>query len=407
MPGGPEARGRDAVLFVNTGGDVGGSEMCLLRLMAGLRANGRETLLACPPGSTLARRAMDEGATVWPLDVPPVLDPDASFELVDPALGLRGRSRWRRSLGAGLRALRMPPAAWRLARRLRRAGVRIVHANTPRASLVAGLAARLSGRPAVTHVRDIVLSPFARPARRAVLRALSDVFIAPSRATAALVGGLRPVHVIHDGLPQRVLDHTSPHRALRPEAPEIGMVAAMTPWKGHESLIRATPLIRSAYPAVRVTILGGDWGHPVFAAYRARLQALVEKLGLTDVVRLVGDASDVPARLAAFDVFVHPPTSPDPFPGAVLEACLAGCPIVATDTGGIPEIVGHERSALLVPPGDVNALSAAVLRLLGDPGLAARLGETAREDVRRFSLEAETEAVEAVYASLLRVKPGA
>ena len=407
MPVAPERARRGPVVFVNTGGDVGGSEMCLLRLMAGLRGVGWETILACPPGTTLARRAGDEGARLWPLHVPAVLDPDASYDLVAPGLGLQAPSRWKRHARAVLRAMRLPPAAMGLARAVRAAGASVVHANTPRASAVGGLAARVSGRPAVTHVRDIVLSPFSRPARRMVLRALSDAFIAPSRATAAVVGGLRPVHVIHDGLPRDVLEATRPHRPLRTEAPEIGMVAVMTPWKGHETLIRATPLILRSSPRARVTILGGDWGHAVFSAYRGRLQALIDELGLGSAVTLAGSASDVASRLEGFDVFVHPPTSPDPFPGALLEACLAGCPIVATDTGGIPEIVSDGRSALLVAPGAVEALAAAVIRLLGDPTLASRIGENARADVRRFSLESEVEAMEAVYAGLSPVTPGA
>jgi glycosyltransferase involved in cell wall biosynthesis len=170
------------------------------------------------------------------------------------------------------------------------------------------------------------------------------------------------------------------------------------------NLIPAAAALAARRPGARFTILGSDWDHPALIAYRGRLEALVSELGLSGRLRLAGARSDVLEWLRGLDVFVHPPTEPDPFPAVVLEAAAAGCPIVATRTGGIPEAVAHERSALLVPPGDADALAEAVRRLLDDGDLANRLRGEARTAVARFTMAATAEGVAAAYAAVLAAR---
>jgi glycosyltransferase involved in cell wall biosynthesis len=88
-------------------------------------------------------------------------------------------------------------------------------------------------------------------------------------------------------------------------------------------------------------------------------------------------------------------------PNVILEAMACGLPIIATAVGGIPDIIQHDRNGLLIPPDDAGALREAVLRLLADPDLAARLGRQARADAeQRYSIETITDAYLALYARI-------
>lgn len=151
-------------------------------------------------------------------------------------------------------------------------------------------------------------------------------------------------------------------------------VAALVPRKGHETLVRALAAISAR--AWRLTCVGSlERDHATVAS----LRALLDETGLGDRVSLVGEA-DGPALDAfydAADIFVLP-TQYEGFGMAVAEALARGLPVIATPTGAIPELVGP-HAGLLVPPGDVVALAAALERVLGDRGLLDRLAAGARQ----------------------------
>jgi glycosyltransferase involved in cell wall biosynthesis len=389
------------ILFVSTVGALGGGERCLLRLLSGLDRRRWSPLLAGPPAGPLAEAAAQLGVPVLPIHVPDVLDPEVVTDLSSQADPPRRRFASRRQFRAGWRLGSTLSASIRLASRLPGYRVTLVHANSPRAALVGGLAGRLTGRPVLTHVRDIVHSPFERPFRRRALRRLSDRFVAASQATARIIDCPGRTDVVYDGLEPLVLTARAARRPIHPTAPEIAMVAILSPWKGHEVFVRAARRILDCVPGARFTIIGGDLGWPVLVAYRRRLEGLIAELGVSSHVRLAGSRNLGPSDFATFDVFVHPPTAPDPFPAVVVEAAAAGCPIVATAVGGIPEIVVDRESARLVPPGQPEAVADAVLDFLRYPPVAEQLGQAARARVQQFTLARTVMETEAVYDRLL------
>lgn len=239
---------------------------------------------------------------------------------------------------------------------------------------------RLPGRSAAQHRLQ-------RQAYRAAHR-----IVANSRAAAAQLGvegvpGDR-VTVIHNGL-----DSPAAVRRRTPGNPcVITMVANLRPGKGHECLLDAIAALHLPGRSLRVQLAGDG-------PLRDALAASIVARQLSDRVRLLGHQDDVPALLADTDIFVLPSTS-EAFPNGLMEAMSCGVPVVASDVGGIPELVRHGENGLLVPPGDAAALAAALNRLIADPDGAARLGLAARESVvSRYTFDVMTRAFDELYTS--------
>ena len=134
---------------------------------------------------------------------------------------------------------------------------------------------------------------------------------------------------------------------------------------------------------------------------RGDLERCASDLGVSDGVLFAGARSDIPAVLAAIDIYAMS-SNREGLPVSLLEAMAAGKPIVATMVGGIPEVVSDRREGLLVPSGDPEALAGAIRELACDPKLAAHLGRQASEKVAaEYSIGATVRRLEEVYCSLL------
>jgi glycosyltransferase involved in cell wall biosynthesis len=163
----------------------------------------------------------------------------------------------------------------------------------------------------------------------------------------------------------------------------LGIVATVLPNKGHEYLIRALPEIAAAIPRVRLVIIGAE----LATLYSESLRQEIKRLGLEDRICWAGRRTDMPAVMAALDVCVIASLTEN-LPMVALEAMAAGVPVVATAVGGIPECVVHEKTGLLVPPGDKTALAEALTALLTDPGRREALRRAGRAQVAENFLAA-------------------
>jgi len=389
------------VLFVNPGRELGGAEQSLLLLLQGLRARGVEPTVALF-GDGPFRQALEC-----------LRVPTAALPLPNR---LRGTSRYAlppRFAGAGALVLQAVPSALRLAALARRLRADVLHSNGLKAHLLAGLAGGVARRPVVWHLRDFPPGGPTGQLFRAVARRLPALVLANSEAVAVALR-LRmnrgpPVVAVHNPVDlERFLPAPScgPVRAelgLEAASPLVGMVAHLTPWKGHEDFLRIAGEVSDVVPAARFLVAGGSIyeteGH---AGYAESLRRLASDLGLADRVVFLGARDDVPAILAALDVLVHCPTAPEPFGRALAEAMAVGRPVVAAAAGGIPEIVLDGETGYLVPPGDAPAFAAAVVRLLRDPALRARFGAAGRRRAEAlFDVERHVARVLHAYASVL------
>jgi glycosyltransferase involved in cell wall biosynthesis len=177
----------------------------------------------------------------------------------------------------------------------------------------------------------------------------------------------------------------------------IGTMGRLHPVKGLEIFLRAARIIKDHGNRAKFLIAGDG-------PLKGRLQARAQQCGLGNEVMFLGHRSDAYNILGLMDVFVLPSLS-EGMPLVLLEALALGRPVVATAVGGIPEVVEHEISGLLVPAGNHDDLAAGCLRVMADPVLAQELGHAGRKRVEEdFSADVMARNVANVYRALVSGK---
>jgi glycosyltransferase involved in cell wall biosynthesis len=188
-----------------------------------------------------------------------------------------------------------------------------------------------------------------------------------------------------------------PDRPPRPNVCRVITVANLRPEKSHETLIAAAAQLASVCPDLRYQIVGDG-------SRRQELEALARARGVSGIVEFLGHRDDVPALLAAADVFVLPSRS-EAFPNGAIEAMAAGLPVVACAVGGLLDLIETGRTGILVPPSDPEPLADALQSLCADPGRSHAMGREARREVQaRYSFERMIAAFDDLYAAELRAR---
>ncbi|MBF6605808.1 MAG: glycosyltransferase [Chloroflexi bacterium] len=238
---------------------------------------------------------------------------------------------------------------------------------------------------------------------RELLRALTpsmDRLIAVSRAIVAKIADERccatPVSLIYNGVDLDRYDHQeapsalSEEYGLEPGAPVVGVVARLEPEKGHPTLLEAWLSILRSCPDAYLLVVGEGSG-------REALEAQARELRIAHRVVFTGRRDDIPAVTAALDVAVLP-SYREAQGLTILEAMALSRPVVASNVGGIPEMVEDGVTGLLVPPRDAGALAAAIVRLLRDHPLADTLARAGHDLVHdRFCIQLMVNATESIY----------
>jgi glycosyltransferase involved in cell wall biosynthesis len=351
----------------------GGQEIRVFSELRWLKRRGHEVGLLAPHGSPLGRRAEAEGIPVTWIGMPWSLDPRA-------VVRIRGC--------------------------LRRHRARLLVTHSSVDAWTAGLAARLAGVP-VVRMRHLSVPVPTNPLSRAVYTALCDRIVTTGEAIrAVLVQRLRvpPTKVV--SIPTGVdLERFNPDQAgdgrlgrelrLDPRAPLVGMIAVLRSWKGHLVFLQALRRVRDRRPDTQA-ILAGE------GPYRPVIQDAIHAHGLEAHVRLLGHREDVAEILARLNVVVSASTSAEGVPQALLQALAMRRPVVASDVGGVPEIIRPGETGWLVPSGDPTALAEAILEALKNPAQARHAGERGRKLVEKeFSLDAMGERVERLYREVV------
>jgi glycosyltransferase involved in cell wall biosynthesis len=366
---------RPRVLHLITELNVGGTETALARLMAHLDRERFEPSVACLYGG--------DGPVA-----------ETIRELGIPVTDLGMAHRWRLD------------ALWRLYRLLRSERPTILHTWLFHANVPGRLLGRLARVPIViSGERTMGMESRWRYALNRITQSLADriVCVSPQVADFAIRRVGIPddkVVVIPNGLYLPDFECLPGRQEARlalglPVAGAlVGVVARLDPVKRLDVLLQALAMQED----VSAVIVG-------YGPEEHRLKALVGDLGIEGHVRFAGHQRDVRPWLAAMDVFVLS-SDWEGMSNALLEAMAAHLPVVATATGGTPDVVVDGETGFLVPPGDPPALARALGRLLADPGLRDRMGQAGRHRISEsFSIDQMVELIESLYEGLLAGQP--
>jgi L-malate glycosyltransferase len=392
------------ILLLDTGNEWGGGTNSMFELLKRLDRE-RFAITCCfykdyrkgKDGRLLSEELADIGIPLIILPTSPQpLWAKLAKELARGFLAWSGRLR-RRSVRAIDMRWRMAPRGMALQQVLRDGGFDLLYMNNqPSTNLEGYLAAEALGLPVVQHCR-VQPSLFAEEARR-VNRVVSWIIcVSQGSADVMAACGVERQHIV---VVHNAIDHRLPMPApAEPEPPldglVIGTVGRLTPLKSIPHLIEAVAALKAEGLRVTCLVLGEGGQRPELEALAARRQVSAE-------VRFLGFQPAPLAWVQRLDVCVLCSSS-EGLPRIVLEAMLAGKPVVGSDVTGTRELIVHEQTGLLYGYGDVPALTAALRRLLSDAELRQRMGTAGQQRVvADFSIEAYVAGVTKVLAEASR-----
>jgi len=314
------------------------------------------------------------------------------------ALGIQPKLLKMPSLkGKGL--LFLPKTVQQLSRLVSQEKIRLIHGNASRCSLYAGLAARLSHVPLLWHVRITDREPLLDR----FLAFLSTKIVTNSQAVAGrfeFISKPNQVTVVHNGVDTNAftpeVDGSEVRKELGIEEKQkvVTILGRLDAWKGHRFFLRAAQQIVKRVDQVTFLVVGdGD--------LKKELQEYAVKLGIADSVNFCGYREDIPKIIAATDVLVLASLR-ESFGRVIIEAMAMGKPVVATNGGGVPEIIRSDHTGILVEFANPDAISEAVVRLLNDEKLSKRIGQAGLKRVQeKFTMEKHVHEIQRVYESVL------
>jgi glycosyltransferase involved in cell wall biosynthesis len=361
------------ILQICSARTLGGGERHLADLARGLARRGHEVFVALVPASPLRSELSD-------------LPKENFIELP-----------LRNSLDVA--------SALKLAQFVRRNQIEIIHAHLARDYPLAAFAARRASGARLILTRH-VLFPLSRVHKVLLRRAARVIAVSQAVADGLVAQEIfdrEKIVLIPNGIDTDRFAKTMEGDAMERQKTGVrrcvGMVGELAPIKGQENFLRAAAIVRSRRDDVDFIIAGED--HSRTGENRLKLERMIDELELNQRVRITGWADDVVELLRTFDLFVSASSS-ESFGIAIVEAMASGVPVVATMTAGAQEIIDADKTGVLVPIGDAEALAKAICLLLDDQKTRARLADNARRRVsEQFSLDRMIARTEQVYQEVL------
>ncbi|MHB8168809.1 MAG: glycosyltransferase [Thermoleophilia bacterium] len=368
------------ILYVHSSADLYGADRCLLSIARGLIARGSEIHVAVPEDGPLVRELRQAGVRVV---------------FLEPVVFRRDVLSPRGALGLALQA---PVSIWKLYRLMRRERYGLVHSNTS-VTLGGAIAAWLSGTPHVWHFREIqtefgIMLRLYEP----VVRLLSTRLIFITQAVAEQFRDARiraKGKVIHDGIPVQEYGDLAGEPGSNGSV-VVTSIGRLAPYKGQDVLVRALAGAAGEGVDLEAFIVGDVYADR--HAYRMELIELAARLGMEDRIHFVGFHEEIQPYLERCNIFVMPANRQEPLGIVMLEAMAASRAVIATNGGGVAEIVKDGETGILVQVGDDRGMAAAIVSLARDPEKRRRLAQRGHEIVRqRFSEEAMLAEIAGIY----------
>lgn len=365
------------VLYLSATGQLAGAETSLVDMMNQLDRAAFEPHVVVPEDGPLRQRLLD-------LDIDCQVLPLAPLKAKNPIPYLR--------------------TVWRLAHFLIKERIQLIHANMDICNQYAVIPAKVLRIPIVCHTRNIL----SRRAFRRMFLPFSDLLIANSQATLKSYARFWPIRQRRVMIPNIIdparLQPVSAQPRQRWGIPENAFVALqmarITPPKRQHIFIQALLQLMPRYPTLWA-VIAGDTQIDQSEDYRHQLQIQVQAAGLEQRVLFPGFVQEVGDLLAVADALVLT-SEAEGFGRVLVEAMLAGKPVIATPSGGPNEIIRHGETGIFITPGDVNDLAGALERWLENPAAAQAIGERGRDWAKQhFSTAQSRQAMEEVYRETL------
>jgi glycosyltransferase involved in cell wall biosynthesis len=280
----------------------------------------------------------------------------------------------------------------------------VIHSISFPACLYAAAAAKAAGVPHVWHEHNIKRIHAVNTRLYRYVASSCAWIVGPSKAVTNNIAragvAAEKLVPLYNGIDlRRFAPDDARARAVRDEigvgdAPVVGLFGQMLAHKGHATLVEAAPAIRARVPRTTFVFVGALENPP----YEAQLRERIAAVGLTDAFVFTGWRTDVPHVMRAMDVSVVATTTEEPAALSLMETMAMGRPIVATRTGGTPEIVLDGECGLIFPPGDAATLADHVATLLLDPARRQQMGLAGRARMEReFTVERHVAAMMDLY----------
>jgi glycosyltransferase involved in cell wall biosynthesis len=358
----------------------GGGERYLELLFDRLDRARYRTLLICPEPGPFVRRMKERGVETHLIHLAPLFN---------------------------------PIALWRLTRLLAREQVTILQTHGARANFYGRIAGRLAGVPVIistvhNSLKDYEVRSLRRMLYSFLLRLtlpLVHRIICVSDANRRDLIDECPAaeartQTVYNGVDPSAFPLEPDRQKVRQElgitqGPLLVMIARLTEQKGHRYLLQAFPELLNTWPQLCCVFVGDG-------ELREQLHRLAVELAVEGSCRFVGVREDIADILAAADVVVLPSLS-EGFPFVLLEALAMGCPIVASQVNGIPEMIENHKTGLLVPARDPQALAAAIQEVLSDPAAGSKMGAEGRAVVyERFTVDHMVANTTAIFEAAMQ-----
>ncbi|MDQ6627859.1 MAG: glycosyltransferase [Pseudomonadota bacterium] len=324
---------------------VGGMETCVARLVERLPSDRFRVSVLCPFESPLTERLRSSGAEVTIA----AIDDEPSWQSIQ--------------LGCAL---------------VQANAIDVIQSHLPNAHVLAGLIGKLTDKPVLATIHGRQLTSIDLEVHRAAATHLA-VVCRHSLLHALGVGvAARHLHLIPNGVDTEVFTPSLPRSGLLRSrfgidlaAPLIGYVGRLSVEKGPDVFLRMALAVQAAHPGSHFVLVGEG-------PMKRQLQTFIEQFGLDGNVHLAGNQTEMPHVFAELDVLVSSSHS-EAMPLAVMEAMACGLPVVATQVGGVADLLEHGVSGWVATDGDYEGLAAWVINLLEDDALRLQAGRAARK----------------------------
>jgi glycosyltransferase involved in cell wall biosynthesis len=284
-----------------------------------------------------------------------------------------------------------------LVKKIRAENPKFIYANGSRAALYGALAARLCKLPCVWHCRMADKDPFID----GLLQILCSHIIANSHATANRFGSKakHKATVVYNGIDiQWITGGNGPNDfGLKAHWKVILVVARLSRWKRHDVALRVFEQLAGEDPQVHLVCVGGeDVEDPQWLQH---LQSMSARSQFQDRIHWTGKVADVRPWYQKADVLLLPSEN-EPFGRVLVEAMANGVPVVATNGGGVPELITDRQEGFLVNPDDIEAMQRRLKGILYNTALREQLAEGARKRALAFSLKKHVETMETLWSRI-------